>query len=225
MDETNRLIITIDGPAGSGKSTLSKNVAQALGWRYLDTGAIYRAVAVAAELMDVSEPEQVVALAKTLDIKIETCDNLSRVWLGDREVTSLIRSPSISQFSSVVSSYPQVREALMWLQRQQGANGRLVTEGRDMGSVVFPMAGLKFFLTADPQIRAERRRLQLLREGRAEDLSEVLRLIIERDKADSTREIAPLSIPKGAVVIDSTAMSLFEVETIMLGEARKVFGV
>ncbi|MDR1656324.1 MAG: (d)CMP kinase [Deltaproteobacteria bacterium] len=224
MEELIQQIITIDGPAGSGKSTISKNLANALGWRYLDTGALYRAVAVAADLMEIYDQESVGALAATLDIKIKTVGSLARVWLGDREITELLRTPGISQLSSTVSAYPEVRAALMGLQRQQGAGGRMVAEGRDMGTVVFPRAGLKFFLTAEPEVRAARRRLELLREGRPETPAEVLRLIMERDQADSTRPEAPLTVPEGAIIVDSTRLSLFEVETIMLGETGRIFG-
>jgi cytidylate kinase len=216
-------IITIDGPAGSGKSTLARNLAQALGWRHLDTGAIYRAVAVSARELMVEDPEEAVLLAASLDIRLDLSGAASRVWLGEREVTGLLREPSIAGLTSKLSSLPGVRAALMEVQRRQGDAGNLVAEGRDMGTVVFPLAGLKFFLTADPKVRAARRHLQLVSDGRQADPETILASIIERDTLDSGRDDAPLRVAPGAVVIDSTAMSPFEVETLMLGEAAKVF--
>jgi cytidylate kinase len=217
-------IITIDGPAGSGKSTLCQNLAAALGWRALDTGALYRAVAVAASEMMLSDPLEVQLLAESLEIRVESSPNGSRVWLGGREVTGRLRDPAMGLLSSKLSAIPGVRAALMGVQRLQGVGGRLVCEGRDMGTVVFPWARLKFFLTADLATRAGRRQLQLAREGRSTSAADILASLSARDQSDSGREEAPLRVPEGGVVIDSTTLSLIEVETLMLGEAAKVFG-
>ena len=217
-------IITIDGPAGSGKSTLCRNLADALGWRHLDTGALYRAVAVAACEMGISTPFEAKLLAESLEIRVEQALSGSRVFIGEREVTDRLRDPSIGMLSSKLSAIAGVRAALMGVQREQGRQGRLVCEGRDMGTVVFPWARLKFFLTAGLEERAKRRQLQLLKDGRVAELAEILAGLASRDNSDSGREEAPLKIPKGGVVIDSTDLSLFEVETRMLGEAARVFG-
>jgi cytidylate kinase len=199
-------------------------VAAALGWRALDTGSIYRAVAVAAYEMRLSDPLEVQLLAESLEIRVEPSATGSRVWLGEREVTSRLRDPAMGLLSSKISAIAGVRSALMGVQRQQGVGGRLVCEGRDMGTVVFPWARLKFFLTADLETRARRRHLQLAREGREASAADILASLSARDESDSGREEAPLRVPEGGVVIDSTSLSLFEVETIMLGEAAKVFG-
>jgi cytidylate kinase len=217
-------IITIDGPAGSGKSTLCRSIAEALGWRPLDTGALYRAVAVAAAELMVSDPVEATLLAESLDIRTLPGPDGGRVWLGDREVTAKLRDPAVGLLSSKLSAIPGVRAALLNVQRQEGSAGRLVCEGRDMGTVVFPWARLKFFLTASPAARARRRQLQLAVEGRPRELAEILASLAIRDESDSGREEAPLRVPPGGVVIDSTDLSLFEVETRMLGEAARVFG-
>jgi cytidylate kinase len=217
-------IITIDGPAGSGKSTLCQNLAAALGWRHLDTGAIYRAVAVAAVEMRVESPMEAQLLAEGLDIRVEQSKAGSRVWLGGREVTSQLRDPRIGQLSSHLSAIPGVRSALLRVQRAEGEKGRLVCEGRDMGTVVFPWARLKFFLHAQLPERAKRRMAQLAQEGVTAHLWDVMTSIADRDNADASRDVAPMRAAPGAVVIDSTNMSLFEVETKMLGHAARAFG-
>jgi cytidylate kinase len=180
-------------------------------------------VAVSAfELGAVSEVEATL-LAETLEIRIEPGAKGSRVFVGEREVTDKLRDPQIGLLSSKLSAIAGVRAALLSLQRAQGLSGKLVCEGRDMGTVVFPWARLKFFLTADIEARAKRRQMQLLKEGRLMELAEILASLMVRDESDSLRDEAPLKIPEGAVVIDSTELSLFEVETRMLGEAAKAF--
>jgi cytidylate kinase len=140
-------------------------------------------------------------------------------------VTGLLTSPEISRLSSRFSAIPEVREALMTVQRRVGENGHLVTEGRDMGSVVFPWAALKFFLTANPNVRAIRRQQQLARDGVFVELEEILADITIRDYADSNRESAQLVVPEGGIYIDSSKISAFEVETMMIGQAKKVFNL
>ncbi|MDR3205123.1 MAG: (d)CMP kinase [Deltaproteobacteria bacterium] len=225
MDKTQ--IITIDGPAGAGKSTLSKNLAQALGWNRLDTGAIYRAVALAAKESGLGpqDAQQVGLLAEKLDLSVKNHKAESRVFIGSRDVTGLIRNLEISALSSIYSSEPRVRAALLELQRRLGARGALVTEGRDMGTVVFPWAKLKFFLVADVGVRAERRYLQLIRKGVSADKASVLANLASRDLSDSSRSAAPLKPAPEALIIDSSNLSLFQVETIMLGKAKEVFGL
>ncbi|MDR1309646.1 MAG: (d)CMP kinase [Deltaproteobacteria bacterium] len=226
MEKSDR-IITIDGPAGSGKSTLARNLAQALGWSCLDTGALYRAVALVADERGLapSQASEAGALAASLDIRLYADGPETLVVVGDRDVTGLIRSPGISSLSSRFSAIPEVRGALLGLQRSLGQKGSLVAEGRDMGTVVFPRAGLKFFLTASPETRAGRRQLQLAREGVFVDPLDILSDIEARDYADSNRETARLEPAEGAFHIDSTDRSLFQVETIMIGEAKRAFGL
>lgn len=190
----------------------------------MDTGAIYRAVALAASELDVRAPVEAQRLAESLEIRVEQSGEGSRVWLGQREVTDKLRDPLIGVLSSRLSAIAGIRSALMQVQRSQGEGGRLVCEGRDMGTVVFPWAKLKFFLTADLPVRAARRQAQLAREGRFLELAEILPTLAFRDDSDTNRADAPLKPAPGGMVIDSTNLSLFEVETIMLGEAAKVFG-
>ncbi|MDR1678052.1 MAG: (d)CMP kinase [Deltaproteobacteria bacterium] len=226
--ENYKKIITIDGPAGSGKSLMAKNLAQALGWLCLDTGAIYRAVALIANERGISPTETKEAgnLAETLDLRLYCENSETLVIVGDRDVTGLLRSPEVSRLSSQFSAIPAVREALLNIQRRLGEKGHLVTEGRDMGSIVFPWAALKFFLTAKPEVRAGRRQQQLAREGVFVDLESILADITTRDYSDSNRSTAQLGLAQeGAIIIDSTSISAFEVETIMIGEAKRVFGL
>jgi cytidylate kinase len=224
MESYNR-IITIDGPAGSGKSTLAKNLAQALGWTCLDTGAIYRAVALVADERGLTpdQTKQAGELAASLDLRLYFENSETLVIVGDRDVTGLLRSPEVSRLSSRFSAIPKVREALLGLQRRLGQRGDMVAEGREMGTVVFPWAALKFFLTANLDLRARRRQQQLSREGIFIELDELTAELAARDYSDSHRETAQLGPTEGAIYIDSSNMSAFEVETVMIGEAKKVF--
>jgi cytidylate kinase len=220
-------IITIDGPAGSGKSTLAQNLSQALGWTCLDTGAIYRAVALVATERGLTPEDQMETsrLTSELDIRLYFVGGQTLIIVGDRDVSGLIRTPEISHLTSLFSAIPGVRQALMSLQRRLGENGKLVCEGRDMGTVVFPWAALKFYLTASPEVRAQRRFQQLAREGILVDRDELLADIQARDYNDSHRGTARLKPAVDAYIIDSTDISAFEVETIMIGEAKRVFGI
>ncbi|MDR0356125.1 MAG: (d)CMP kinase [Deltaproteobacteria bacterium] len=220
-------IITIDGPAGSGKSTLALNLAQAFGWVCLDTGALYRAVALVAleRGLTPSDRQEAAELARTLDLRLYVEEGKTLVVAGDREVSSLIRTPEISNFASLFSALPEVREALVDAQRNLGSRGEVVAEGRDMGTVIFPWAALKFFLTAEAKVRAYRRHLQLAREGIVAELEKLEEDILIRDHNDSSRETAQLKPAPDAFIIDGTNLSAFEVETIMIGEAKRVFGL
>jgi cytidylate kinase len=202
-------VVTIDGPAGAGKSSVAKRLAKRLKIRYLDTGSIYRAVAYRLDRDGISslEEEKVSESLASARIRIEK----EGIFVDDEDVTGSIRSPRIDRIVSGYAASKAVRGALLGLQREQARYGDLVADGRDTGSVVFPDADIKFFLTASAQVRAERRYKELLRKGEAVVYKEVLAGMHERDNADSHREIAPLLEPEGAVHIDTSSMDEEEV--------------
>ena len=207
MDRLN--IVTIDGPAGAGKSTVSKELARRLGYTYLGTGAMYRAVAWAAGQKGVDVGDE-----KALS---ELCNDLKLGFQGDRilvngeDISSLIRSPEMDGLSSAVSRVAVVREYLTGMQRELGRQGRLVAEGRDMGTVVFPQAVHKFFLSASAGERARRRKMQMENQGGEVAYEEILAQIEARDLADSTRSIAPLQAAPDCIVIDSSDLTVEDV--------------
>ncbi|MEW6271230.1 MAG: (d)CMP kinase [Thermodesulfobacteriota bacterium] len=219
-----RPVVTIDGPAGAGKSTVSRALAERLGFTYLDTGALYRAVALAAgddparaRRIDATDSGAVspddeaalAALARALPLAFS--DNGARLAIGGRDVTSAIRTPEISQRASKISALPAVRAALLEVQRRIGAAGGIVVEGRDAGSVVFPDAEVKFFLTADLAERGRRRAAELRARGIEADEEAVRRDIESRDARDAERAAAPLVRPEGALVVDTSGLSVEQV--------------
>lgn len=203
------MIIAIDGPSGSGKSTLGRMLARALNLLYLDTGSMYRAVglAVIERSLDPNDSDKVSELAHELDIDLKGDPDSLRVLLEGRDVTERIRLEDVTAMSSIVSSIPGVRRAMVARQRELGKRGA-VLNGRDIGTVVFPDADIKFFLTAAPEERAERR----FKEDRVANsdatLAETLAEMIERDRRDSTRLDSPLKVAGDAVVIDSSGLSI-----------------
>lgn len=207
------VVVTIDGPAGAGKSSVAKQLARRLGYRLLDTGAIYRAVALTARERGVAWEDAAgcAAIARALDIRFDLDGEINRVWLGDRDATSAIRAPEISQGASRVSALPEVRGALLELQRRLGAGGGVVVEGRDTGTVVFPAADAKFFLTASEEERARRRVAELAAAGTAVDYEVTLREIQQRDQRDASRDTAPMVPAPDAVLVDSSTQTLEEV--------------
>jgi len=214
-------IVTIDGPSGVGKSTVSRLLAQRLGYTYLDTGAMYRAVALACREADIapSDERTVAALLKKFSLNLEPPDQVDadvRVFLNSREITRFLRTPEIAMTASKVSVLPVVREKLTQMQRQIGQHGEIVAEGRDTGSVVFPEASWKFYLDASPEIRARRRAEQLEQKGIKVDQAAILEQIIKRDRNDSTRSLAPLKPADDAVIVDSSRMSAEDVVKIMI---------
>jgi cytidylate kinase len=203
------MIIAIDGPAGSGKSTLGRMLARALSLLYIDTGSMYRAVALATieAGLDPSDTEAVANLAHRVRIHLEGHPDSLRVWLDGREVTERIREDDITEMSSIVSTIPGVRRAMVECQRALGKYGA-VLNGRDIGTVVFPDADLKFFLDAAPEERAERRFNEDKHANPDTTLAQTLAEINERDRRDSTRTDSPLKIADDAIVIDSTGLSI-----------------
>jgi cytidylate kinase len=209
------LLITIDGPAGAGKTTVSRNLANRLGYRYLDTGALYRAVAFKVIENKVSSDHDLEELCRKLTINFVQKDGVFRLFCNGEDVTDKIRTEKISMTASKISAKPVVRKALLSLQREIGEKKDVVAEGRDMGTVVFPDADIKFFLDASVETRALRRFNELgLRSSQA--LSQVENQIRKRDKNDSSRDVAPLKAAHDAIRIDSTTLSAEQVVEQML---------
>lgn len=216
-----RVLVAIDGPAGAGKSTVAKLLASRLDFLLVDTGALYRTVALAAQRAGLSfaDDEQVGALAEGLAaerrIRMEAESHGDargvRVLIDSEDVSSFIRTPEMSLGASRVSANPRVRDALLAMQRQAGENGGVVLEGRDIGTVVFPDAEVKFYLTAASTERAQRRMDELLAKGSAVSLEETLADVNKRDRADTERPIAPLRQAEDAHLVDSTGMPIEQV--------------
>jgi len=206
------IIITIDGPGGSGKSSTAKLLASRLGFVYLDTGAMYRSVALAAldAGIDLKNEEAVERVAGSVEINFVNDHGETRIFLNGEDVSSRIREPRIDSASSLVSSYKIVREKMVDFQRKFSAKGDIIAEGRDMGTVVFPDADLKIFLVADLVTRASRRCLQLKNAGIETSLDEQTSSLSSRDMFDSNRELSPLKKADDAIQIDTSDMSLSE---------------
>jgi cytidylate kinase len=216
-------IITIDGPAGAGKSTVSRQLAKKLDFLYLDTGAMYRAVALQAERMAVNldHAGTVRAFCQALELRFETVSGEDRLFLGQEDITKAIRSPRMDLLSSRVSAIREVREAMTELQRRIGENAHgLVAEGRDMGTVVFKDAEFKFYVTASQAVRAERRYQERHQRGESPARADVEREIKQRDDQDTNRALAPLRPAEDAIRIDSSALTPTEVVDVMLKHIR-----
>lgn len=219
-------VIAVDGPSGSGKGTVCRLVARALGWHLLDSGALYRLVALAGDRagLDASDQAGHAALAGSLDIRFEVDEaGTERVLLGGEDITRELRSEKAGNAASRVAAWPDVRKALFQRQRRFMQPPGLVADGRDMGSVVFRDAGLKIFLTASAEERARRRHKQLKEKGLGVNLAALSAEISERDRRDATREVAPLVACEDAVVIDSTALDIDAVVERVLELARDRF--
>lgn len=225
MNRDLKKIITIDGPAGSGKSTLARDLARCLNWIYLDTGALYRAMALTAARRGVDPHDQTAAeeLARSIDLTAEPRSEGTAIMVDGEDVTPLLRSPEVSRDASIISAWPGVRAALLGLQRSLGDKGEVVAEGRDMGTVVFPNAGLKFFLYAAPEARAQRRHREMVVSTPEIGPDEVLRDIMARDQADRDRPVSPLKVPDDALTIDSTNLAPDQVLKVMVNAFRNKF--
>lgn len=216
-------VLAIDGPSGSGKGTISRAVARALGWHFLDSGALYRVVGLAAlrRGADLDSESAIEAVAREAAMRFfEREIDDPRVLLDGIDVTDEIRTENAAAAASRVAAYPRVRDALLDKQREMRQPPGLVADGRDMGTVVFPDAALKVFLEADVGERARRRYKQLLQKGLSANLDDLLRELAERDLRDRTRAIAPLKPASDAILLDSTSMSIEEVFAAVIAEAR-----
>jgi len=213
-------VVTIDGPSGSGKGTAGKLLAESLGWHYLDSGALYRLVALQALEKNVAsdDVESLCVLAKELPVEFQTHEGEANILLEGRDVSLVIRGEEVGGFASQISVIPELRQALLQRQRDFQREPGLVTDGRDMGTVVFPEALMKFFLVASPQKRALRRQRQLREQGIDAKLDELIQGLAERDQRDRERAVAPSKPAADARVIDSTDLSIDKVfEQILQG--------
>lgn len=213
-----KLVITIDGPAGAGKTTVSKALAERLQYKYIDTGALYRGVAFEAKAKGISpdDEQQLEILCRDLDLKFVRNNKGVCLYSGETDISDYIRTPEMSMMASAVSAHPVVREALLGLQRKMGAEKAAVFEGRDMGTVVFPQADVKFFLTADLKVRASRRHRELEEKKSPQKFEEVEKDMARRDTNDSSRAVAPLKPAGDAISIDSTQYSVEAVIELMM---------
>jgi CMP/dCMP kinase len=211
-----RIIVAIDGPAGAGKSTLAKRIASKLGFVYINTGAMYRAVALWALRLnvDLSDMHRLEQLALAANIELQPA--AAKVILNGEDVTTAIQDPAVSRAASTISEVPGVRRALLDLQRKMAKENSVVMEGRDIGSVVFPGAQVKIFLDADPKERARRRALELAASGQNADWNVVAAEIRQRDERDRRRSEAPLVQAPDAQLVDTTDLSLEQVEDVIL---------
>lgn len=217
------MVVTVDGPAGSGKSSASRLLARELGFAFLDTGALYRAIALAAQRDEMQQAgaAELAAWLKDVALEAKPQDGRFVVLLDGQDVERHIRNEAISQLASRLSALAPVREHLLGLQKAAGRAGDLVAEGRDMGTVVFPRAEAKFFLTAGEKERAHRRWLELTKSGQQVDMAEVLDDLRLRDQRDCQRSLSPLRPAEDAVVLDTTPLSLSEVVATLARQVRE----
>ncbi len=220
-------IITIDGPSGSGKGTISLNVADQLGWHMLDSGSLYRLTALACTIdgADFNNIQQVTDIARNLDVKFLPEDRNLNIFLRGNRVTDDIRAEDIGMKASSVAAIPEVREALLERQRAFAREPGLVADGRDMGTTVFPDAQLKIFMTASCEERAKRRHKQLKQKGISVSLADLVTDLRLRDEQDTNRSVSPLKPADDAIVLDTTEMSIEQVTAKLLQLAEQTFSV
>ncbi|MBU0618136.1 MAG: (d)CMP kinase [Planctomycetes bacterium] len=218
------MVITIDGPAGSGKSTAARKLAARLGIPYLDTGAMYRVVTLAAleDGIDLYDEQALTHTAASAEFDLDCGPTHVRVTLRGRDVTEEIRSMRVNEHTRHIAGSPGVRRILVEKQRELGARlGSMVTEGRDQGSVAFPGADYKFFMDANPKKRAERRLVELLADGEEVTFEQVLANVEERDRTDSERDVGPLTVPENAITIETSDLSISQMLDRLLEELRR----
>lgn len=221
------IIIAIDGPSGAGKSTIARMLAERLGYIQIDTGAMYRAAAflLAGAGIDLDDSAAVEQFCRNLDIRLESVSGRQSVRANGMDVTDQIRTPEMSLLTSRTSKLKPVRDALLKSQQQMGRKGGVVLEGRDIGTVVFPDAEMKFYLSASVEERARRRCEELTLKGEPVTLAETIADVVERDRQDSERDIAPLRQAEDAILIDSSRLSIDEVLTRMVALCRTKTGI
>jgi len=220
-------VITVDGPSGVGKGTLSQRLARHLGWHFLDSGALYRLLGLAAHRqgVDLADEQRLESLALGLDVRfLPTDQGETVIFLNNQDVTREIRTEQAGNDASKVAAVPAVRLALLQRQRDFRLLPGLVADGRDMGTTVFPDAPLKFFLTASAEVRAERRHKQLIEKGLDANLHNLLAEITERDERDRTRSVSPLKPAEDAIIIDTSHLGIDEVFTAVLERYTGCFG-
>ncbi len=219
-----KIVIAIDGPAASGKSTTARLVADRLGYLHIDTGAMYRAVTlrVLEERVSLDDVEGIGALAEATRIRLERSAGTNRVYVGSRDVTREIRSEPVTRSVSAVSSYQRVRDVLVREQRRIAESGGVVLEGRDIGTVVLPNADLKIFMVARVSERVKRRKIELEAVGESIDTARLEQEIVERDRLDSTREASPLRKAAGAIEVDTSSMSIEEQVRFVVEKASEI---
>jgi cytidylate kinase len=208
------LVITIDGPAASGKSTAARLLAEKIGASFLDTGAMYRAVTfVAMEAgADLNDENQLLAVLKERQFEFEDQNGIMRTYVDGIDVTERIREPKVTANARYIASAPKIRCKLIEMQRKYAAGyQKVVSEGRDQGTIAFPQADIKFYLTADVRIRAQRRQAELVEKGKIADIEQVQKAIEKRDESDQTREVGPLKPATDAIVIDTTQLGVKQV--------------
>ncbi len=218
--------VAIDGPAGAGKSTIAREAAKRLGYVYVDTGALYRAVAlfVLQRRIDPEDSMKVVSVLPMVEVELKYVDGEQRVYLCGENVSRVIRTPEISRAASTVSAYPKVRELLFRLQQETASYNDVIMDGRDIGTVVLPKAQVKIFLTASAEERATRRYNELVAQGKKVIYEEILEDIKVRDYNDSHRAIAPLKQASDAVLIDTTKMTIDEAVDAVVNTVKEKIG-
>ena len=214
-------VLTIDGPSGAGKGTVSRAVAKLLNWRYLDSGSIYRSLAIAVQNAGVSleNRTEICAIGAAMQLEFDCTAEFS-VWLNGKNITGQLATETTGNIASIIAAYPEVRQVLLQKQKDFQQLPGLVADGRDMGSVVFPDAEFKVYLTAGSAERALRRYKQLIEKGIDANLDQITREIEERDQRDSQRATAPLTVPAGAHYIDSSSLSIAEVIDTVINIVR-----